>query len=500
MTQYKRFLLNIIFNLFGLGLPLVAGLYAIPILIHSLGLEKFGILSLSWMFIGYFSLFDMGLGRALTQATAVKIGLGQKESIPPLFWTAILLMTIVSFFGSWLLIFLADRYILVFLKIPIELHQQTIASLYLLATSLPFVVTTTALCGQLEAVNRFAFINIARVILGIVTFLGPVFILPFTTKLNDIVTVLLVARVAIWVMHLIYIFLVFPELKQISFQKELLKPLLRFGGWLTVSNIIGPIMVYFDRFVIGALLSLVAVSYYTTPYEIISKLLLISAALLGVIFPIFARYQYRQKEDRRVLVKYYSRGEFLLAATMSTLILLIVNYSNMGLSLWLDEQFAINSSLVLNLLALGVYFNSIAQVSLALLQGVGRADLSAKAHLLEVVIYLPSLLWATTYYGIVGVAFVWMVRAIVDTVLLQVMSRYLIPEIASNQSKIIFFNILFSSSVGILIIGGDWKLSFMTLLIVVAALLTALYFCVLPKSDKSMVENYFRQFFYPSTD
>jgi O-antigen/teichoic acid export membrane protein len=397
MLQYRQFLVNILWNLTGLGLPLLAGLYAIPVLVHTLGLEKFGILALSWMFIGYFSLF--------------------------------------------------------------------------------------------------AFINIARVLLGVITFVGPVLILPFTTKLNDIVTVLLLARVVIWFMHLGYVFYVFPELKKISFQKKLLKPLLRFGGWLTVSNIIGPFMVYFDRFVIGALLSLTAVSYYTTPYEINSKLLLNRSALVGVLFPIFARYHHAYHEDgRRIMVKYYSRGEFLLVLTMFPLILLIVNYADIGLSLWLDEQFAMNSRLVLQLLALGVYFNSTAQISFALLQGVGRADLCAKTHLLEVVIYLPSLFLATTHYGIAGAAFVWMIRAIVDTALLQLLARKLIPEIASDQSKIIFFNIFFSLNVGVLIIWCGWPLSFLSILLAIFTLIIFLYGLVLPKTDKIIVVTYFRQF------
>ena len=35
----------------------------------------FGVLSLVWMFIGYFSLFDLGLGRATTKLVAEKIDL-----------------------------------------------------------------------------------------------------------------------------------------------------------------------------------------------------------------------------------------------------------------------------------------------------------------------------------------------------------------------------------------------------------------------------------------
>lgn len=58
---------GIAWNLVGSGLPLLVGLATIPFLIKALGIERFGILTLIWALIGYFSLFDFGLSRALTQ-------------------------------------------------------------------------------------------------------------------------------------------------------------------------------------------------------------------------------------------------------------------------------------------------------------------------------------------------------------------------------------------------------------------------------------------------
>ena len=44
---------------------------------------------------------------------------------------------------------------------------------------------------------------------------------------------------------------------------------------MTVSNVVGPIMVYLDRFLIGALLPMAAVTQYVTPYEVVTKLTVI---------------------------------------------------------------------------------------------------------------------------------------------------------------------------------------------------------------------------------
>jgi O-antigen/teichoic acid export membrane protein len=63
---------------------------------------------------------------------------------------------------------------------------------------------------------------------------------------------------------------------------------LSFGGWLTVTNIVGPLMTYMDRFFIGAMLGLSAVTYYVTPYEVLSRLQMLPQAIMGVLFPAMA--------------------------------------------------------------------------------------------------------------------------------------------------------------------------------------------------------------------
>lgn len=57
---------NTIYNLSASILPLIAAIYSIPELITDLKDEKFSILLIIWSLIGYFSLFDFGVGRALT--------------------------------------------------------------------------------------------------------------------------------------------------------------------------------------------------------------------------------------------------------------------------------------------------------------------------------------------------------------------------------------------------------------------------------------------------
>ena len=67
---------NSALNLLGLCSPLLVAIVAIPILIRGLGTDRFGVLTLVWVVIGYSSLFDLGLSRALTKIVAEKLGAG----------------------------------------------------------------------------------------------------------------------------------------------------------------------------------------------------------------------------------------------------------------------------------------------------------------------------------------------------------------------------------------------------------------------------------------
>ena len=61
-----RVLRHTFYNLLGLGLPLLAAVVTIPVLVSELGDARFGLLTLIWAVVSYFGLFDLGLGRALT--------------------------------------------------------------------------------------------------------------------------------------------------------------------------------------------------------------------------------------------------------------------------------------------------------------------------------------------------------------------------------------------------------------------------------------------------
>ncbi len=414
---------NTLWNLVGQIAPLLAAVFAIPLLIKGMGVDRFGVLTLAWMVIGYFSLFDLGLGRALIKLVSEKLGAGRPEEIPELVWTALVLMGLLGVVGAGVTLALAGWLVTEILNIPVELQGETLASFRLLAWSVPVVILTTGLRGILEAYQRFDLVNLVRVPLGILTFLSPVAVLPFSNHLDVIVMVLLGLRILIGVIHVLLCERVVPGLfRRIAYSRHHVRPMLGFGGWMTVSNVVGPMMVYIDRFVIGSVLSMAAVAYYVTPYEVITKFLVIPGALVGVLFPAFSASLAGNGSQAIGLYRSGVRWVFL---AMFPIVLLATVFASDGLRLWLSEEFSKNSTAVLQWLAAGVLLNGLANIPFALIQGAGRPDLTAKLHLAELPFYLLLLWVLMNEWGVVGASAAWTLRNLIDTVILFVIAAWL---------------------------------------------------------------------------
>jgi len=408
---------NSVWNFAGQIAPLFLGIFAIPILIHRLGTDRYGVLTLAWVLVGYFSLFDLGIGRAITKLLAEKIALQDPVGAARLIGTAIFTMLLLGTLFGGVLFALAPWLATSVLKIPSALRAETLRSLPLLAIAVPFVTVTCGLRGMLEAQQNFAAVNALRAGLGAATYLGPLVVLPFSHNLFPVVVTLAAARVIGCGLHYWVCRHYIPVFSQsIGLDRHALRALLGFGSWYTVSNLSSPIMVYLDRFVIGALLSISAVAYYATPLDAVTKLWMVPVAFAGVLFPAFSEALATGNKERTNSL--YERGIGSILAIVFPSVLVIVLFAPEVLRLWLGVTFAARSAVIMQILAIGVFTNSLANMPYALLQAAGRPDLTAKIHLIEVPCYLGLLYWGIWAHGLEGAAIAWTVRLSVEAAVL----------------------------------------------------------------------------------
>ncbi|AEK60644.1 flippase [Collimonas fungivorans] len=424
--SYRTFIHNIGWNLVGQVAPLIAAVVSIPLLIKGLGVDRFGILTIAWMLIGYFSLFDLGIGRALTQIISEKLAINDEAAIPPLMWTGLTVMFVLGLLASLFIVGLSDWIIYSALKIPVYLQAETKRSLSMLAPSIPLVLIATGLRGILEAKHEFKSVNLVRIPLGVLMFVAPLCVLPFSNSLVAIFFSLLLVRAATAIAFVYLCHRSLDNFTEFTLSKAVIPELLKFGGWMTVSNIVSPIMVQMDRFVIGMMLSMAAVAYYATPYEMVTKLLVVPAAIAGVCFPQFAKLN-AQKNIKDAMALYWKSCKYIFYLTFPAIIFLVL-FAGWILHLWLGGKFSDESTRVFQILAIGVLVNGLAAIPFAFLQGAGRSDVTAKVHVCELLVYLPLLYFAVSKFGIVGAATIWSLRVFCDGVILHKMVNIIIAR------------------------------------------------------------------------
>ena len=91
---------NTILNFIGQVIPLIVGVITIPFIIRGLGIERFGLLSLAWVVLGYFTILDLGLGRATIKFVAEALGKGEKDEISRIVWTAVTIQVILGIMST----------------------------------------------------------------------------------------------------------------------------------------------------------------------------------------------------------------------------------------------------------------------------------------------------------------------------------------------------------------------------------------------------------------
>lgn len=407
---------NTLWNLSGAVLPMIVGIFAIPFIIKIIGNEAFGILSLVWVLIGYLSLFDLGLGRALTQKIS-EIRFNEEDDnskeINEFIKTGLFFTLIAGMIGGGGLIAFSKPMAFRWLNISENMQYSVYQSFLVTAIGIPLTTLSTGLRGVLEGYEKFSIVNIWKIVLGISNFLLPVASLViFGNSLIHMISGLVLARFIVafgYYYSLRSISLV--RIFDVSLSRDKLFKMLAFGYWMTASNIISSVLVVADRFIIPMMVGASLVAFYTVPYDTLMRILVLPAALSSAIFPRISFYYNSNYEMAHFI---YKDGLKKISFSMIFICSLIILLSYEGLYFWLGHEFASKSWMIVCVLSVGILFNAIAQMPYSLIQATGDAKSTALLHFAELLIYIPLLFYFLKYFGLIGAAIAWTLRAFFD--------------------------------------------------------------------------------------
>lgn len=405
---------NSIYNIAGFAVPTLIAIPALGWLARQLGVESFGLFTLAFAIVGYASIFDGGITRAVIREVSIfRNDLSEQCKILS---TANVVVLVLGCVGSLLLYFCANNLVNL-LKITYENSIQARLSFELLASIIPVFLINQVWLAYLEGHEKFANLNIQKVISSSLIAILPAIFCWYKPSLFYAILGLVVGRY----LSLAITFFVCRKMiiqSGIGFNVIVFNRLMVFGGWLTVSNIISPIMVYFDRFVISNIMGASRIAFYTAPAEAVSRLINIPYALSRALFP-----KLSHSNDLDEKKKLENQSYLLISLVCLPIVIIGCFLAEFILSTWLGSNYAGLAVQVFQILLVGFYFNALAQIPFSLLQADGKSKVTAVIHLFEIIPYVAILLYLTHEFGIVGTAIAWSLRTFVDLILMFILSR-----------------------------------------------------------------------------
>lgn len=468
---------NASYNLIGSAIPLLLALFTIPTYIGLIGIEKYGILSLAFLFLGYFGLFDLGLGKATTfRVAALADSTRQRQA--DVVSTALIMNLVMGAIGAgfvWLAsaIFFENM----FPSSSAVSRSEIQSALPLLSLALPLSMITGVLTGALQGRELFTLTNSVSVLSTTVFQVVPIIVAAFyTDSLPALLAAALVSRLLALMVLVEISRRVFFRGVSFRWQRHEVRLLFGFGGWILADGLLTPALAMFDRFAIGAILGGASVAIYTVPYQLAQRVTILPSALLSAIFP---KLPTAGSEARD---RYAESSLHFLLAALTPPVVGCIAFLEPAFRIWLGDAVGPQSARVGSGILMAFWINALAWVPFVLLQGVGRPAEVTKAHIAELVPYFAVLFTGLYMFGIIGAVVALIFRNLLDLLLLMKYSNLI-----KKVKDVVPFLILVTASVVMTSFSGINQLSYWSVHIVILVAATALSWLTLPIEMRSIV-------------
>jgi len=410
------------YNLVAALVPIGVSLVTVPVFLHAMGEERYGVMALIAMLLGYFGVFDLGLSTATAQRIAARpdTDLDARRRI---FWTGTIANLSIGLVGAVVILPIALLFAGSAIKAPAEMMPEIRQSMVWLVLALPVMLLTGVLRGALQGASRFAELNLINVIAVPISQLVPLAAAVwFSPKLTVVLPVLYAARFGVLACYFAVVLHRVTRGWHVSFDLGEARALMRFGGWMTLSSLIATVLVGLDRFVIGALIGVRQVSYYTVPYQLSERAMFVPSALAQAMFPRVSGAP-DEGEARALSV----RGVMAIAAFCGPPMVFGAVFLHPFLGWWISPGFAQAAAPLGQVILAGFWLNALGMACANHLTARGLPRLYATAHAIEVVPYCLLLYGLMHWLGLLGAALAFVARVYADDLLLAYLAGFLRP-------------------------------------------------------------------------
>lgn len=395
---------NVVGSLVIKGCSILIQLLLIPLTLHYLNADVYGIwltLSSIVLWLGFFDIgFTQGLKNKLAEAVAVgNLDRGKK----------LVSTTYVCLVGIFVPLCIILEFIVPiihwskFLNVPEMYNQQITQVMHVLIVCVCVQMVANTISSVVSAFQKVAIANSFPVIGNFLSIII-VYILTKTTKPSMLYLALTVSFVPVIVMIVASLYLYNTKLASIkpsirSFDKGLIKDIFNLGIKFFIINIQVIVMYQSTNILISNISSPTDVTAYNIAYKYISIALMILNIILGPFWPAFTD-AYAKKDYGWMKNIYNKICKFYVLIFL--MVIVMVALSPIIYFLWIRDNTLVPFSMTI---AIGIYIiiNSWLAIQINMINGIGAVKLQSIVTTIGMLIHIPLSFFLGRYIGALGV-------------------------------------------------------------------------------------------------
>lgn len=417
---------SVLWNFTGQGCILLISFFATPFILHKLDVNLYGIYMLVGAAMGYLGFLQLGLGPASVKYIAEYLAKKQELKIRGAFWSCITIYVVLGLCAVFAVFFFAEFAIVRFFKISPAFSATAVLALKLGALEFFVTIISAVVSGIMRSLNRFDILNRIDVSLYALQIGLSVIVLLSGFSLPALILVNTCVKAAGIFIYWSFACRYLPFLRKPYWDKSSLYELLKFGGFITASQVLSPILNNVEKIFLSSLRSVASLAYYSIPASLIARAAVIPYSFSSVLFPVFS-YSWAEGNKRLNQELHYRSSLYIIHIYAFFMVFFMV-FGDSFLTFWVGRDFAEKSAGILTVIAVSGLFSTAAYPSLAVLQGIGRPAIPAALSLAEVIFYIPCSYFLIAKFGTLGAAYVWLARVFADMFFLQLASCRLLQQ------------------------------------------------------------------------
>lgn len=405
MPKVRIYARSFFANWVGTVANMVVWFFLSPFVVRTLGVPAYGVWSLLMTVTGYLGLVEIGVRVSTGRFVNYYIGRGNQEKVDSVVNTSLVFYTAIGVLVLAVAGGLGAIFRVVFPKTPPAYAGDALWVLALMAGNVWLGFISNTFAQLLRAHNRFDLRNVAVVFALLVRAGGTVLVLKLGHGLVGLAAVQVAASLGCCI--LLFVFSKWKGaparygLRHAS--RETFREVFGFGVWAFVDNLGVRVIFYTDVTVIGLLIGMKEIAYYSIALMLVDTARNLFADVLRVITPDMEKAAGRN--DLAEMRWFVAKGTRVTTALATPIVAGLMVLGHAFIRLWMPPGFG-SSGWVLLILMIAQYFGLFSWAPLMAIKALGEVRFVAVIRIIEAALNLGlSLFFVLALgWGIYGVA------------------------------------------------------------------------------------------------